>query len=107
MSNRKQKKETYIDGKRVVGVSEAARILTQRARAMGSNRTYSRDAVYQWYSRGILKAAAEASSGNLYFVEDIEALPIDPARGKRSGTKGGASREPSMDNKESARYSSR
>ena len=84
MSNRKQKKDAYIDGKRVVGGIEAARILTARAKAMGSERTYSRDAVYQWYHRGILKAAAETPSGNLYFVEEIEALPINPTLGKKS-----------------------
>src|SRR6202022_157683 len=78
--------ETLINGRPVVGGSAAAAILTERARAQGSNRTYSRDNIYRHYRNGRLKAAVEGASANLYYREDIENLPISPGTGKRSAS---------------------
>lgn len=74
--------EIIIDGRRVVGAGQAARILTERAKADGYDRTYSRKTIHQKYAMKKLKAAVTSSAGNLYFVEDIEALKISPQRGR-------------------------
>lgn len=83
MAKRKRKGENLINGKAVVGASGAAAILTRRAKEMGFNRRYSRDTIYRHYSEGSLIPALETPSGNLYYVEDIEKLPINPNIGKR------------------------
>ena len=84
MSNRKQKEPIQVDGKPVVGVMEAARILSRKAREKGVDRIYSRDSIYRRYKEGTLKPAMETPAGNLYFVEDIEKIEIAPHVGKRS-----------------------
>jgi hypothetical protein len=75
---------TIIDGKPAVGAQEAADYLSKRAAAMGIPRTYTRNAVFRLYDRGILKAAVEAPGGNLYWVEDLDKLKISPQVGRPS-----------------------
>lgn len=84
MSSRTNGKEIYVNGKLVVGAMKAADILTEKAKKQGSTRKYSRDTIYRHYTGGKIKPAMETPAGNLYYVEDIEALPISPERGKRS-----------------------
>lgn len=85
MSSRKKDKaakEIYVNGKRVVGAIKAAAILTEKAKRHGSDRVYSRDTIFRHYDNGSLTPAMETPAGNLYYVEDIEALPISPERGR-------------------------
>lgn len=89
MAKRKGERENLINGKPVVGASGAAAILTRRAKEMGFNRKYSRDTIYRHYSDGKLIPAIETPSGNLYYVEDIEKLPINPNIGKRGKEQAG------------------
>ncbi len=94
MSSRKDGKEVYINGKRVIGVIEAARRLTERARLLGSDRVYSRDTIYRHYANGTLTPALETQAGNLYYEEDIDALPIRPHIGKRGKSRGNDEDDP-------------
>lgn len=87
MTKRKREQDLTIDGKPVVGASKAAQILTRRAKEMGYDRRYSRDTIYRHYVEGTLKAAMETPSGNLYFAEDVEKLPINPNIGRSNKSK--------------------
>lgn len=84
MSNRKKKELVRVNGKPAVGVIDAARILSQRAKEKGVDRTYSRDTIYKRYKDGLLVPAIETPAGNLYYVEDIEKIEINPHIGKKS-----------------------
>ncbi len=84
MSKRKEEKPTIVNGKPAVGAQEAARLLSERAAAMGFTRNYSRNAIFRLYQRGKLVAAVEAEAGNLYYLEDVEQLPIKPQVGRQS-----------------------
>lgn len=84
MSNRKTKEPIQVNGKPVVGGIEAARILSQKAKEKGIDRTYSRDTIYKRYREGLLIPAIETPAGNLYYVEDIEKIEIDPRLGRKS-----------------------
>lgn len=83
VSGRKEEKAVFINGRQVVGAIRAAQILTERAKQMGYDRKYSRDTIYRHFISGKLVPAAETPAGNLYYVEDIESLPISPQVGKR------------------------
>ena len=90
MGRRKERnQEKCINGRRVVGASEAAQRLTERARALGYDREYSRDTIYLHYTSGRLIPVLQANSGNLYYLDDIDALPMSPQIGKPGRKKAG------------------
>lgn len=84
MSNRKKNEPIEVNGKAAVGGIDAARILSQKAKEKGIDRTYSRDTIYKRYRDGLLVPAIETPAGNLYYVEDIEKIEINPHIGKKS-----------------------
>lgn len=85
MGKRTKDVPQYLNGRRVVGAKGAAAILTRRAHDLGIPRTYSRDTIYRDYRLGKLIAAVEAPAGNIYYVDDVEAVPISPHVGAPSG----------------------
>ena len=81
----KQKKEVQdsimIDGRAATTVSGAQKILTARAKTLGFNREYSRDAVYRLLIDQKLHAI-RTPSANYYFVDELEKVPINPGVGR-------------------------
>jgi hypothetical protein len=71
-----------INGRAATTVRGAQKILTERAKALGSDREYSRDTVYRLLVDQKIEAIPTPSA-NYYFVEDLESVPITPKVGRR------------------------